>query len=81
MLDRCQWQLGEDATISNVEGHVLEAKRGIIGSGSRVFAGSAQEEERNAEHVNDGKGFGCAVLSCDVGSTGLTRSGGGFALA
>jgi hypothetical protein len=29
---------------------------------------SAQEEERNAEHVDDCKGFGCAVLSCNVGS-------------
>ena len=40
----------------------------MVCSGGRVLAGSAQEEEGNAEHVDDCKGLNCAVLSCNVGS-------------
>ncbi len=40
----------------------------MVCSGGRVLAGSAQEEEGNAEHVDDCKGLSCAMLACDVGS-------------
>jgi hypothetical protein len=56
---------GKDATIPNLKGDALEAKRGIIGSRCRVFARLVQEEERNTEHVDDCKGLGCAMIVLD----------------
>jgi hypothetical protein len=49
---------GKNTTGANVEGDVTEAKRCIVSGGGSVFAGLAEEEEEcQAEHVDDGKGF------------------------
>jgi hypothetical protein len=58
----------EDASMANIYGDILEPEDRVVGSWSRVFAGTAQEEESNTNNVNDRNCFLLIMLPCKIGS-------------
>jgi hypothetical protein len=58
---------GQDSTGANIESDVLETKGGAVGRRRSIFAGSTEEEEGHAEHIDNNEGFRSAVLEGKVG--------------
>jgi hypothetical protein len=70
---RLSRRLGKDATVADVNGDVLESKRGAVSGRSSVLTRSAEEKESNAEHVDNRESFGGAMLPGKVG--GMVHNG------